>query len=85
MEEGFVQAVGVMSVEPEEQYGRLQLAEIRILEERMAEVLLRLQSYAESWNFVAGFVEAVRVACYGNVAVAEIRNLESKAMELLAW
>jgi hypothetical protein len=62
MEEGFVQAVAVASVEPEEQYGRLQLGEVRILKERMVEVLLRLQSSAESWNFVAGFVEAVRVA-----------------------
>ena len=62
-----MQAVGVASVELEEQYGRLQLAEIRILKERMLEVLLRLQSSVESWRFVAGFVEAVRVAYCGNV------------------
>jgi hypothetical protein len=63
MEEGFVQAVGEASAEPEEQYDRLQLAEIRILKERIVEVLLRWQGCAESWNLVAGFVEAVRVAC----------------------
>jgi hypothetical protein len=47
MDEGFVQAIGVALVEPEEQYDRLQLAEIRILKERILEVLLRLQSSAE--------------------------------------
>lgn len=86
-----MQAVGVAYVEPEGQYGRLQLVEIRIPKERIVEVLLRLQSYAESWSFVAGCVEAIRVVHYGKVvkyndlALAEIRKLESRAMEILAW
>jgi hypothetical protein len=63
MKEGFVQAVGVASVEPEERYGSLHMAEMRILKERVVEILLRLQSCAESWNSVAGFVEAEGAAC----------------------